>query len=318
MKIAFHSNQLGVRGIEVALYDYALYNRELLGNDSVIISDANADLAAYDKFKSQFEVFLYRDFSEVQQYVDSNNIDVVYYQKSGQQDGKLVNNAKNVVHSVFQFYQPHGDVYSYISEWLANQMGGPQQSFVPYIVDILKYDHNQNYREFLNIPKDATVFGYYGGPDSFNIDFAKKAVVDVARADRGTYFLFMNSIPFCTEPNVLFLEGTTDFEKKIGFINTCDACLHARNGGESFGLTVAEFSSKNKPVITTSYCTVALNDLAHLHMLGDKAVLYNNYSDLVSILTNFKATIDPNKDWNAYKQFTPEHVMSKFKNVFLT
>jgi len=318
MKIAFHSNQLGVRGIEVALYDYALYNRELLGNDSVIISDANSDLAAYNKFKDQFNVFLYNDFSEVQQYVDRNNIDTVYYQKSGQHDGKLVNGVRNVVHSVFQFYQPHGDVYSYISEWLAHQMGGLQQSYVPYIVDILKYDHNESYREFLNIPKDATVFGYYGGPDSFNIDFAKKAVVDVAKSNKNVYFLFMNSIPFCNEPNVLFLEGTTDFEKKIGFINSCDACLHARNGGESFGLTVAEFSSKNKPVITTSHCTVALNDLAHLHMLGDKAVIYNNYQELVDILNNFKSSVDLSQDWNAYRSFTPEHVMTKFKNVFLT
>ena len=45
MKIAFHSNQLGVRGTEIALYDYAFYNREILGNDSIIISDRNNDLA---------------------------------------------------------------------------------------------------------------------------------------------------------------------------------------------------------------------------------------------------------------------------------
>jgi hypothetical protein len=319
MRVAFHSNQLGVRGTEVALYDYALYNEEILGNKSIIISDKNADLAALDKFQSQFTTLLYDDFGpQVPKWIDQHQIDVLYNQKAGQYDGKLVPNAKNVVHSVFQFYQPHGEVYAYISEWLANQMGGPNQPYVPYIVDILKYDHNEDYREFLNISKDAVVFGYYGGPDSFNIDFAKKAVVDVARLNKNTYFLFMNSIPFCNEPNVLFLEGTTDFHKKIGFINTCDACLHARNGGESFGLTVAEFSSKNKPVITTSYCTVSLNDLAHLHMLGDKAVLYSDYNSLVSTLTDFKSMIDTSKDWNAYRQFTPEHVMSKFKNIFLT
>lgn len=316
-KIAFHSEQLGVRGVEVALYDYALYNRKILNNESVIVSNRNSDLAALSKFTDQFEVLLYDDFSQVPHWIDKQGIDIVYYQKAGQHDGKLVPNAKNVVHSVFQFYEPHGDVYAYISEWLANQMGGPTQPYVPYIVDILKYDHNEDYREFLNIPKDATVFGYYGGPDSFNVDFAKKAVVDVARTNKNVYFVFMNSIPFCNEPNVLFLKGTTDFHKKIGFINTCDACIHARNGGESFGLTVAEFSSKNKPVITTSYCTVALNDLAHLHMLGNKAVLYSNYSELVEVLTSFKSTIDPEEDWNAYKQFTPEQVMSKFNKVFL-
>jgi len=35
-KIAFHSNQLSIRGTEVALYQYAKYNEEILGNKSVI------------------------------------------------------------------------------------------------------------------------------------------------------------------------------------------------------------------------------------------------------------------------------------------
>jgi len=318
MKIAFHSNQLGLRGTEIALYDYALYNEEILGNNSIIVSDQNADLSALSKFQNRFPVLLYTDFhSQVPTWMIEHDVNIFYNQKAGNFDGKLVPNIKNAVHSVFQFYQPHGDVYAYISKWLANQMGGPNQPYVPYIVDILKYNHNDNYREFFNIPNDATVFGYYGGPDSFNIDFAKKAVIDVARSNKNVYFLFMNSNPFCNEPNVLFLEGTADFEKKIGFINTCDACIHARNGGESFGLTVAEFSSKNKPIITTSYCTVALNDLAHLQMLGDKAVIYNNYDELVNILNNFNLLVDLSKDWNAYKEFSPENVMKQFEQVFI-
>jgi hypothetical protein len=318
MKIAFHSNQLGVRGTEVALYDYALYNEEILGNESIIVSDQNADLTALPKFQSRFPVLLYNDFhNQVPAWMNEHGVDIFYNQKAGTFDSKLVPNIKNVVHSVFQFYQPHGHVYAYISKWLANKMGGPSQPYVPYIVDILKYDHNNNYREFLNIPIDATVFGYYGGPDSFNIDFAKKAVVDVARLNKNVYFIFMNTNTFCHEPNILFLEGTTDFEKKIGFINTCDACIHARNGGESFGLTVAEFSSKNKPVITTSHCTVALNDLAHLQMLGDRAITYGDYGELVNILSNFNSIVDPSKDWNAYREFSPEKVMKQFEQVFI-
>ena len=31
-KIAFHSNQLGIRGTEVALYDYAHFNETILKN----------------------------------------------------------------------------------------------------------------------------------------------------------------------------------------------------------------------------------------------------------------------------------------------
>lgn len=317
MKIAFHSNQLGVRGTEIALYDYAYYNREILGNESIIISDRNNDLAAYDKFLREFDVLLYDNFNEVSHWVDKYNIDVMYYQKSGQHDGKLVSNAKNVVHSVFQFNQPHGDVYGYISEWLSKKMSNGKLPFVPYMVDLLKYDHDMNYREFFAIPKEAFVFGYYGGPTSFNIEFAKKAVIDFASKHKDVYFIFMNSERFCDLVNVIFLESTTDMEKKVGFINTCDACIHARNGGESFGLTVAEFSIKNKPVFTTTYCTDALCDGAHLEMLGDKCVLYNDYEDLMYKFSNARDIIKSKTDWNAYANYHPHSVMEQFNNVFL-
>ena len=317
MKIAFHSEQLGLRGTEVALYGYALYNREILGNESIIISDKNKDLNAYDKFKTQFDVHLYDNFSEVVNWVDKYGVDAVYYQKAGHYDGKLVPNARNLVHTVFQYNQPHGEVYAYISKWLANHVSSGALPYVPYIVDILRYDHTHNYREYLNIPEDAVVFGYYGGSDSFNIEFAKKAVIDVAKLNKNIYFVFMNVDVFCDEPNVLFLQGTSDLDKKIGFINTCDACIHARNGGESFGLTVAEFSIKNKPVITTTYCTAELNDLAHIEMLGDKAVVYSDYTTLTQILTNFKDVQNEKEDWNAYSAYSPEIVMQQFKDVFI-
>lgn len=318
MKIAFHSNQLGRRGTEIALYDYALYNREILGNESIILSDKNNELSTYSKFNSQFDVLLYENFSQVEYWIDDRNVDAVYYIKAGTDDGKLVTNAKNLVHTVFQLKQPHGDVYAYVSKWLANHMSNGALPYVPHIVDILNYDHTGNYREYLGIPKSTTVFGYYGGSDSFNIDFAKKAVADVARLNKNIYFVFMNIDAFCDESNVLYLDGTSDLEKKIGFINTCDACLHARNGGESFGLAVAEFSIKNKPVITTTYCTAELNDLAHIEMLGDKSILYSDYTTLTDILTNFKDIEKTRENWNAYSMYNPQTVMQQFRQVFLT
>lgn len=129
----------------------------------------------------------------------------------------------------------------------------------------------------------------------------------------------MNSDVFCTGlDNVLFLQSSISIEDKIGFINTCDACIHARNGGESFGLTVAEFSIKNKPVITTSVCQSGiLCDAAHIELLGEKAILYDNYTDLVDIFNNFKDMYDLNADWNAYREYSPALVMNQFKKVFI-
>lgn len=317
MNIAFHSNQLGVRGTEIALYDYAFYNKQLFDNNSIILSNRNSDMSALEKFKSQFEVFLYDDFSEVKHILNKNKIDVIYYIKAGINDGLIVPDVKNVVHSVFQFKQPHGDVYAYVSKWLSEKVSNGQIPYVPHMVNILNDDHNKNYKDYLNIPKDALVFGYYGGPTSFNIEFAKKAVIDVARKNKNIYFLFMNIEIFANEENIIFLESTTDIKNKIAFINTCDACIHSRNGGESFGLTIAEFSTKNKPIITTTYCTETLCDSAHIEILGEKALLYNDYNELVTILENFRDIVDNSLDWNCYRDFLPELVMEKFKTVFL-
>lgn len=315
MKIGFHSNQLGLRGTEVALYEYAYYARELLGVDPVIISDKHSDLDALDKFKKEYPVYLYDHFDEVVKWVDELKLDAVYYQKAGFFDGKIVPNATNLVHCVFQMHQPHGERYAYVSEWLAGKANWPH--YVPYMVDILKHKHDDNLREYLNIPKDATVFGYHGGKDSFNIPWVQEAVMKAVQARNDVYFVFMNVRPFGEEhPHIIFLEGTYDFYVKVSFINTCDAMIHGRNGGESFGLSIGEFSMLNKPVLTTSWCTAGLHDEAQMVMLKDKGIFYT-VDNLYDLLTTLSRKDFEGKDWNAHRQYAPEIVMNKFKEVFL-
>ena len=41
MKTLFHTPSIGIRGGEVALYDYAHFNETILGNESVIIYNIN-------------------------------------------------------------------------------------------------------------------------------------------------------------------------------------------------------------------------------------------------------------------------------------
>jgi hypothetical protein len=41
--VGFHSNELNERGTNVAMFDYAKYNEEILGNKSYILSNAKAD-----------------------------------------------------------------------------------------------------------------------------------------------------------------------------------------------------------------------------------------------------------------------------------
>lgn len=309
MKIAFHSNQLGIRGTEVALYDYALGNIEILGNESIIISQKNADLQSLDKFTEKFKVYLYNDFSEVENIIDDENIDAIYYIKSGENDGKLVNNAKNLIHTVFKHKEPHGDVYAYVSKWLSDEMSNGEFPYVPHMVNLPK--HELNYRDNFNL-NNKIVVGWYGG-NNFEIPFARQAVIDIAKKREDIVFLFMNQDPFCDLENVIFIDGTTDLDKKVAFINTCDFMIHARERGETFGLTIAEFSSMNKPIITYRDSP----EKCHIEILGDKGIYYSNYNELVNILNNPQKSDIIYKDWNCYEQFTPQNIMEQFNNIFL-
>ena len=78
--------------------------------------------------------------------------------------------------------------------------------------------------------------------------------------------------------------------------------------GETFGLAIAEFSMKNKPIITCN-----CGDLEHIKILGDKAIIYNTYEELINIFKNIKTIISSHSDWNAYKLYSPEYVMNLFK-----
>ena len=300
MNILFHENQLGVRGTSVAVYDYAHYNETLLGNTSYIATPANSDLAALSKFKDRFgeRVILYNDFEELSNY----QIDVAYFIKAGFNDGLLLPGVKNIVHCVFNPSDKHGEVYIAVSEWLGSKYG---IDHLPHIVALP--DIKEDFRDFLGFSKDDIVFGRYGGYDQFDVPYLENVIM--AAADRGFKFIFMNTKPFGVQhKNIVYSEASTDLNTKTAFINTCDAMIHGRTEGESFGLAVAEFLHQNKPVITNIEC----RDRNHIKTLGDKGFYYSNPNELYAILSAFEK-----KDYNVKNlvdKFKPEVVMDKFKN----
>lgn len=313
-RVAFHSNQLSIRGTEVALYDYALHFQTILKGKAYIISDKNKDLSTLEKFQEQFEVFLYDDFSEVSNYLEKNNIKHIYYHKAGFADNKVVAGVTNLVHVVFKINEPHGEYYTYISKWLSKTVTNSNDNYIPYIVTLPEV--TQNYRDVLGIPDDAIVIGRHGGFDQFDISFAQQAVYEVATNYPNVYFVFLNTKQFCKEhPNIIHLEPTWDLEKKTGFINTCDAMLHARSGGESFGLAVAEFLYQDKPVIS---CPLPLTDTDanHIEMLGDLGKWYTNKEECIEQILSIEHKDHEGLYKKLVQEYTPDVVMERFKNIF--
>jgi hypothetical protein len=310
--IAFHSNQLGIAGTEVALYDYALYNEEVLGNKSYIISDNNANLDTKERFEKRFEVFLYNDFKDCFEFVKTKNIEYVYYIKYGTRDEKIVPGVKNLIHVVFPVNEPHGDKYVYVSPWLANTMGSPG-NYVPHIVNLPQPTFN--YRKQLSIPEQNLVIGRHGGYSDFDLPFVYQSIYSCLEKRKDITFLFMNTKPFGPpHPNIIFINKTTNLQNKANFIDTCDYMIHGRNYGESFGLAICEFLFGGKPVIAWSG---GLNK-NYIELLGDKGIWYSSYEDLTKILLDLtKPTYKPDLFKELVSPFTPNNVMQRFNEVFL-
>jgi hypothetical protein len=315
MKILFHANTINYRGTTVAITDYARYNQEILGNESVITycktngieKDMGNEQAVIDELEKEFEVVGYRA-GDLEKKIDDLHIDLAYFINSGQKES-LPTNCKTAVHAVFQFNEPHGDRYAYISDWLSQKMSGGQIPFVPHIVDLPVT--GENYRSVLNIKEDQIVIGRIGGYFTFDIPFVKEYIKRLVADNDKFVFLFAGTEPFINHPNVRFINEFHSPVKKSKFINTCDAMLHARDRGESFGLSIAEFLSLNKPVLAWNNG----HDLNHLDMLKDSSLLYNDASDLNYLLHNLP---DFKQDWTKrVEQFKPVPVMNKFKEVFL-
>ena len=302
--VLFFDPNLNERGTSIATYDYAHFNETILGNKSVIVSLNTSELKSFDKFNSRFDTHIFNLFSQIQKFP----CDYFYSLKYGFNDGQSHPDAKNLVHVVFPSYEPHGDVYAYVSKWLAESHGNGHP-YVSHMLNLPKVE--ENFTEFFNV-KDKLVVGWYGG-NNFEIPFARQAVIDVANRRKDIVFLFMNQDPFCDLPNVIFINGTTDLEQKSAFINTCDIMIHARERGETFGLAIAEFSSHNKPVITYQNSW----ERNHIEILQDKGIYYSDYNELHNILNNISHSDIIGKEWNCYQEFTPENVMKKFNQIFL-
>jgi hypothetical protein len=306
---------MSLRGSENALWDYANLNETILGNNSTICHPAeleNAKNPTFAKWKSRFQLIPYRTKTELSSKLKERGVDILYQIKPGPFDGFVVPRVKNCIHSMFLSDEFHGDAFAYVSRWASRVMTGKEESFVPHFVP--KLESKMNLREKLGIPTKAKVFGRHGGADTFNIPFVRKAVLQHAQKSSDDHFVFLNTeLIRGTEKlkNVHYLAPTIDPEEKAQFLGTCDAMLHARWHGETFGLAVGEFAVLGKPVITFG----GSRERAHLDLLGDKALVYQNCGELEKILNSFEPR---NATKNGYDEFSgSQRVMGIFAEKFL-
>jgi glycosyltransferase involved in cell wall biosynthesis len=313
--IAFHDNNLCLRGTTNAMYAYADYNEKILGNKSIIITTPFGNLDALEKFQRRFDEVHLIPWWEYVPFLKSKDVDFFYAIKAGHKsDGLLIEEIPTLIHAVFCHNEPHGHRYCYVSDWLSKNQGyDPEKYSVPHIAEKLPpppYD----LREKLGIPSNATVFGYLGGSTEFSVYDVWNAIKQTISERNDIYFLLMNIEKFCEDsPNVIHLPGTWDLNEKSSFIHACDAMLHARRGGETFGCSVAEFTMCNKPVVTYEH----VYERAHIEILGERGIYYKNYEDVYDMINNLKKYITRDDYYKAYDDYSPEKIMDRFNKNFL-
>lgn len=321
-KIIIHTNTLIERAGTGSCYDYAFYIREFLNIEPIIFyskSHLNRQ-DVIDRFKKQFQVICYDDFNLVKQYAEDNYIDYFYAQKYGYNDGIMVPYSKNCIHSLFSrtLDNVHGDVYALVSEW-QSKIIDYQLPFVPYMINMPTHDYD--FRSELDLPTDAIVIGRYGGIETFNIPFVKDAIKTVLDKRDNIYFLFLNTEKFINHPRCQFFDPIIDPHYKLQFIQTCDAFLHARDYGETFGLSVLEFATQNKQIISyfnkELQCSHPLGGQAHFLYLGDNCHKFTDEPTLLEILLNLEKN-NPFDTTYLNDVYSPKQVIDQFNKVFLS
>lgn len=232
------------------------------------------------------------------------------------------------VHEVFD-YEYH-DAFvpcASISEDVNNARG---HDVVPHMIrpPSPEYATMKDLRADLNISTKSMVLCRHGGMDQFDLPFVHEAVYELLDKypDGQLEFVFLGTRPFTRSPGqdpnnpalvahsrIHYLPTNPSLVYKEQFIKTCDAMVHARKVGETFGLSVGEFSVHNKPVITYPG-----DSQRHIQILGNLGFVYHNKDEFIAHVVRFVENgIDKSVDYNAYKDFAPEIVMKQFKHIFL-
>jgi hypothetical protein len=331
--IGFYLDHFTFRGTNSAVYDYAVYNKKLLGNESIIIfaeeNKSGEKESILNQYRSENIVTIPAKTTELEGLFKSLKLSALYtisrnsgINESGKQTRPEIIAAQNIglkciVHCVLEMgniSSAKGTSFIGVSNSVAK--GG---DVLPHIVILpeLKTD----YRSFLNIPSTAIVYGRHGGCDTFDIPFVKKAIEKIVQVRKDIYFIFAGEVPNILRdvkphPQILFISPFYDKYTKRKFINTCDYMIHGGKLGESFGLSCLEFDYCGKGVLTVAKefipdeydKKISVYNTSHLEEVQNLLV-YKDYISLVGFFINNKRNTTGRVE---NKKFSPEYVMKIF------
>jgi glycosyltransferase involved in cell wall biosynthesis len=336
MKILMHDNALNERGTTAAVESYAEILLGLGWSVDIAFKEENSNNVpeVIDRIGKKFQLIPYSDFKEIRQ--AQSKYDVAYFIKSGENDGIKFDTTPSLIHAVFQSYDPHGASYVYNSQWLAKKMQSrrflPSNlykgylgkwngcldaldfNFLPHVCNVKNVVPNRN--SLSGIEDDSFVVLRYGGWDSFDNTWVQDELLHFVEQFKNTVVLMVNTKPFCSHKRILFLRRFTHPLERDNLLAACDVFIHARNQGESFGLSIVEAMQANKQVLSWS----GGKDQNHIELLRSSGALFANKSELRSKLECMYSgvkLVDTKLLSSRSQQFRPEMIAPKFESLLL-
>jgi hypothetical protein len=312
-----HSNSLTERGTTTALLDYC-DGLNAMGFETSIswqVDHVTNSSLFTKEIEARYPVEPYRNFSEVRK--RSKFFDAAYFLKGGENDGKMLDVEKNLVHVVFQNFEPHGSHYVYVSKWLADSVKSKNLNhhrdfnfqYIPHIVELPP--STENIRQRLGIPDSAIVGIRIGGYDTFDIKFSQRLVKTLLVLKPQMYFIFVNTKRFTNHPHAIFVDQIFGKQEKSNFLASADFFLHARRQGESFGISIVEAMACRVPV----FAWEGGLDRNHVELLSPDS-LYKNFLDLITKISNIGDYPDIHRNLLVSQRYLSGPVMQKFLKVF--
>jgi glycosyltransferase involved in cell wall biosynthesis len=346
-RIILHSASMSERGEStnaIALYQ-AL--KEFYGVDCLIVFPSNSKANNTNRIKEiksmQLNHMSYNKKADLHRIGKEFGASHSYFYESGLYSELWIKNTKRISHAVFDYYEPFGDYYSYISSWLLDTAiqhkndrtnkfkyafkkkinrspyyinPGMEATYVP-LCAYSKEGDSITFRNKYKIPRSSRIIGRIGGFNQFDDLNAQKAVVDLL-INPEYFFCFVNTRKFIEHPRIKYIDYLST-DEKWDFYSACDIFLNGRTQGESFGFSIVEPLMIGKPVIAPDLSINEAMDQNHIKVLGEEKYLYKNSNDLISKIKLFFESPPPAAAFtNKVVEFSPEKVADKFYLTFLS
>jgi glycosyltransferase involved in cell wall biosynthesis len=345
VKFALHANQFTERGDSVTILGIWKMLKDEFDISAVVTipmsATNNSEKRLEEARRLGVELFFYRDRNDFEVILRDQRVTHLYAFSDGSLAGSKFAKSKGetrigdltiVTQAVFRNFEPHGDFYLYVSQWLynwsasrrcfaslasifgANARDKPRISWLPHIVEPME-GNGDYFRERYAIPSSAFLIGRIGGYTEFSDRAAQKAIVSYVERNADAFVVLVNTKPFSQNPRIIHVAELSRAEV-WDFYHAADLLLNGRLMGESFGYSIVEPLRLGKPVIGPGLSRNPRMDKNHIILLRKFGLLYRSKRQLIKKIGILRhSPPSPSDLRDAVSDFTQAAVAERFSRI---